>query len=158
MPAPAPEVVRLVRAFGVVRVVIGVGLLAAPGWTLRLLHAVPRGAGRAAPEPDAVMALRFAAGRDLALGVGALRAPPTHPALRAWARAGALSDAGDVLAFAGNHDLWWPVRALAAAVSGVAAGIGVATARRLAPRAGGRRGTGPGTAPSRTRGPTRRHR
>ena len=80
----------LARAIAAGRVGFGIALLAAPErfagpWL-----------GRDARRAGTVVAVRGLGARDLALGAGALAAPPE--ALRSWAAAGVIGDLTDLLA------------------------------------------------------------
>jgi len=108
------------------RVLLGVAFLLAPR---RLARPAIRGYG---PSDEAVAALRMAAGRDLALGLGALLAARRGPTtLRGWVEGGALADTTDAFVFASTKAFRMPFRVLGALSGALAAAAGVAAARRL---------------------------
>ena len=110
-----------------VRLGIGAIGLLAPGrlaWRLFLQ-------GRRIDEATA-LALRAAAARDLALGLGAALASKRGPGpLRGWMLAAALVDCCDALAMARSKSASPAVRALAALVSGLSASAELLVARQL---------------------------
>jgi hypothetical protein len=108
-----------VRALALSRVALGAAILVAPGPILR------RWLGREAGEPIPRLLARSVAGRDIALGLGALLALQHDKSVRGWLEATMVADASDAVALvAGLRHLSWS-RALAAAVPTVAAlGVG----------------------------------
>lgn len=118
--------VALSRALGLLRVGIGVGLLAFPGLFPRVL------AG-AAPRDDVTAAARIAGARDLGMGLGALAAAQGGPSaeLRRWAAASAVADALDAVAMARARSLRAVPRRLAMTAGLGAALVGVVAVRRL---------------------------
>lgn len=122
-----PDVPQAARAMGAVRSGIGAIGVLAPGrlaWRLFL-------PGRRADEATA-LALRAAAARDLALGLGtALASPRGAGPLRGWLLASALADGCDALTIARSKSASARVRTVTALVSGVSAGAQIVLARRL---------------------------
>ena len=122
-----PEALRVARAMAAVRLGIGAVGVLAPGrlaWRLFL-------PGRQADEATA-LALRAAAARDLALGLGAALASRRGPGpLRGWLLATALVDCCDALTIARSKSASAAVRTVTALVSGLSAGAQIALARRL---------------------------
>ena len=118
---------RVARAMAAVRLGIGAIGVLAPGrlaWRLFL-------PGRQADEAT-VLALRAAAARDLALGLGTAFASRRGPApLRGWLLASALADCCDALIIARSKPASAGVRTATALVSGLSAGAQMALARRL---------------------------
>lgn len=118
---------RVARAMAAVRLGIGAIGVLAPGrlaWRLFL-------PGRRADEAT-VLALRAAAARDLALGLGTAFASRRGPApLRGWLLASALADCCDALTIARSKSASASVRSATALVSGLSAGAQMALARRL---------------------------
>ena len=86
------QALRLAQLFATVRIVVGVGSLVAPRLAARLLlHA---------PGRDHVVVVRMFAGRELAMGLGAVLAARSGPhAVRSWVEAGGLADGVDATAF-----------------------------------------------------------
>ncbi len=82
----------LATATAVARGLIGVTAWVAPPAVLRPWI------GSSASRPDVGLLARAMGGRDLALGVGALLALRHDAPVRGWLEAGALADAGDLLA------------------------------------------------------------
>lgn len=123
-PTPREAATLLTRVFAA-RLAVGVVLTAAPRWSWRRLT------WRHRPGDDAVLAVRMLGLRDVALGLGGLLAARHDGAVRGWAEAGVLADAGDAVAVAaGSAVVGWrrPVAALAAAGS---AASGLVAARAL---------------------------
>jgi Na+/H+ antiporter NhaA len=122
-----PEALRVARAMAAVRLGIGAIGVLAPGrlaWRLFL-------PGGQADEATA-LALRAAAGRDLALGLGTALASRRGPGpLRDWLLATALVDCCDALTIVRSKSASAAVRTVTALVSGLSAGAQVALARRL---------------------------
>jgi hypothetical protein len=122
-----PGASRVAGAMAAVRLGIGATGVLAPGrlaW--RLL--VPGG-----PADEATaLALRAAAARDLALGLGTALASQRDPGpLRGWLLATALVDCCDALTIARSKSASAAVRTVTALVSGLSAGTQIALARRL---------------------------
>lgn len=118
---------RMGRQIALVRVALGVALVAAPsGATRRLLRA-------AAPSPEAVTGLRMAGGRDVAMGLGALLAGRRRPeAMRGWLEVGSLVEAVDAYAYCTDRGFRPLVRFPVAAVAAGAAALEMVLARRIA--------------------------
>lgn len=110
------------RAVAVLRIGVGVAGLLAP-------RVLARAMLRAERDPrSAVVALRSFAGRDLALGLGALLAARRGPAaVRGWVEAAGLADATDAIALA--VDRGRSIRPLVA----LGVGFGAAAAAASAP-------------------------
>jgi len=108
------------------RAAFGAALLLAPA---RLVRPVLRGPG---PSDEAVVALRMFAGRDLAIGLGALRAARGAGAdRRGWLWAGVIADAADLAALARTRSVAPAARAAVMVVAATATAIGLAGLRRL---------------------------
>jgi hypothetical protein len=118
-------------ALGVARSVFGVAMAVAPALLPRLLGADATTARRLG------YLTRMVAARELALGVGTLRAVGTGDDLRSWFVAQAMSDAGDAVAIAAAVRAGRVNRVAAAALVLFATGgaAGDALAFRLASRA-----------------------
>lgn len=115
------------RLLGAARTAIGVAALAAPR------AAVRRGLSAPGPSGEAVVAVRLAGGRDLALGLGTLAAcGGPAPSLAGWLAAGALVDVIDAAAHATAAPLRPGVRVGTPLVATAAAVMGLAAARRAA--------------------------
>lgn len=110
------------RAFGWIRIAIGVVLFAVPS-----LFA--RGFGLPA-SPSLTTAVRAAAIRDLALGVGALQAGDDAELAR-WVEAGIVADAGDVAALARARGMRPLIRAGAMTSASSATVLGTLMRRAL---------------------------
>lgn len=125
--AASADPVTVGRLLGAARTAIGVAALAAPRAVVR------RGLSTAGPSGEAVVAVRLAGGRDLALGLGTLRAcgDPVAP-LTGWLAAGVLVDAVDAAVHATGRGLRPGVRAGVALVGSASAVLGLAAARRAA--------------------------
>ena len=82
---------RQVRVFAIGRIGVGASFLLAPGFSLRL------SLGTVETGPVTRMLARSVGARDIALGLGALRALRHDASLRRWIDAGTLADAGDAL-------------------------------------------------------------
>lgn len=112
-------------AFG--RIGVGLGLLAAPTAVAK------RWGGPVAADPGAKVFLRALGGRDLLLGVGAMKAlGEGDGAAEDWVRAAAFADVTDAVAttVALRH-LPSPSKWLTVALAGGAAALGFRTARDL---------------------------
>ena len=83
---------QIVRALACARIAVGATLLAAPR------RAGGRWIGPAADDGATRLAVRALAARDLAIGVGTLRALSGEEPARPWALAGAASDLVDAAA------------------------------------------------------------
>jgi hypothetical protein len=122
-----PEASQVARAIAAVRLGIGAIGVLAPGrlaWRLFL-------PGRHADEATA-LALRAAAARDLALGLGTAFASRRGPGpLRGWLLATALADGCDAFTIAKSRSASATTRTVTALVSGLSAGAQIALARRL---------------------------
>lgn len=117
------------------RAAVGAALLLAPA---RLVGPVLRGDnlhGRG-PSDATLTALRMFAGRDLALGLGALAARHDPAAQRGWIWAGVLADATDAAAFTVTRSLSPRARVAGLAVSVIATATGLGLARRQGPAGG----------------------
>ena len=126
---------RVAGAMAAVRLGIGaIGVLAPGRLAWRLF--VPGG-----PADEATaLALRAAAARDLALGLGTALASQRGPGpLRGWLLAAALADCCDVITIARSKSASTAVRTVTALVSGLSAGTQIALVRRLSGFAGGGR-------------------
>lgn len=116
------------RLLGAARAAIGIAVLVAPRAVVR------RGLAAGGPSEEAVVAVRLAGGRDLALGLGTLQACGGPAAsLSGWLVAGALVDAVDAAAHATGPGLRPGVRLGAPLVASAAALLGLAAALRAAP-------------------------
>ncbi len=122
------------------RAAVGAALLLAParlvGPVLRDEHrrgGNPRDGG---PSDATLTALRMFAGRDLALGLGALAARHDPAAQRGWIWAGVLADATDAAAFTVTRALSPRARAAGLAVSAIATATGLGLARAQGPAGG----------------------
>jgi hypothetical protein len=122
-----PEASRVACATAAVRLGIGAIGVLAPGrlaWRLFL-------PGEQADEATA-LALRAAAARDLALGLGTVLASRRGPGpLRGWLLAAALVDCCDALTITTSKSASVAVRTVTALVGGLSAGAQIALARRL---------------------------
>ncbi len=83
----------MTEAVAVLRCALGVGAYLAPG-----LPAAPWVGREASRQPATRLFARTLAGRDLALGLGALQAMLSGSELRGWVVAGTLADTGDLVA------------------------------------------------------------
>jgi Na+/H+ antiporter NhaA len=121
------EASRIACAMAAVRLGIGaIGVLAPGRLAWRLF--VP---GGQADEATA-LALRAAAARDFALGLGTALASRRGPGpLRGWLLATALVDCCDALTIARSRSASAAERTVTALVSGLSAGAQIAPARRL---------------------------
>jgi hypothetical protein len=122
-----PEATRVARGMAAVRLGIGAIGVLAPGrlaWRLFL-------PGAQADDTTA-LALRAAATRDLALGLGTALASRRGPGpLRDWLLATALADSCDALTIARSKSASAAARTVTALVSGLSAAAQIALARRL---------------------------
>jgi hypothetical protein len=115
----SPDIRGWSLASGIGRIAIGVGMLAAPGGSLRLL-------GFSDVTSATATVSRIAGVRDLVLGVVTLAALDDRERLRAATLANAAADAGDTIAFAlaseaGERSAG--ARGLAAALPATVAGL-----------------------------------
>ena len=143
MASKAMDALRLARAFAVGRTAVGAALLVAPGMARAWV-------GEPATRPGGKVLTRALGMRDLALGVGLLRAVGEDREVGRWLGAGVLADGADLAATL----LAWErlpsvgrVGVTAAAASGLGLGLGLAWIGRSARRAGAHpagRGLGPG--------------
>jgi hypothetical protein len=125
----AVSVRALATALAVNRVAFGLNFLRTPARAGRLWIGGP-----AARRPESRVFGRALGARDLALGLGALRALQEHDdaAARAWMAGHALSDGADLLAtLAARRELPRAPVAFALAMAGASTAIGVAAAVRL---------------------------
>ena len=102
------EDLQVARMLGAVRAGLGVAMFVAPrrvarSWTGANDEGVPT-----------TLALRGMAARDIALGLGLVKAVDSGASTRGWLEAGAMSDAGDAVAtlfswkeMGGIRRLWW---------------------------------------------------
>ncbi len=103
---------------------MGVVLLAVPGWTVRTLGVESR--------PGSRLLVRTTGVRDLAIGVGTLRALTRGRGARTWVQAGAACDAVDAVVLVGASGELGVGPALAGVtVAGGAAVIGAKIAADL---------------------------
>ena len=115
---------HVARLLAVGRVGVGVVLLAVPGAAVRAVGVEPR--------PGSCLLARAAGIRDLALGVGALRALSQGRGGRAWVQAGAACDAVDAALLATSRgDLGTTVTLAGIAVASSAAALGARAAADL---------------------------
>jgi hypothetical protein len=121
------DAARLARAMAAVRLGIGfIGVLAPGRLAWRLFVQ-----GRRLDEGIA-LALRAAAARDLALGVGTAFASGRGPEpLRGWLLASAVADCCDAVIMARSKSASAAARTATALVSGLSAGAQIVLARRL---------------------------
>jgi hypothetical protein len=118
VPVDSPAVRAWSLASGLGRAAIGVGMLAAPEFSLRAL-------GLTEVRPSTVMVSRIAGIRDLVLGVATLTALEDRDRLRAATLASAVADAGDTFAFGlalGTSERTAGARGIAAALPAALAG------------------------------------
>lgn len=135
------DALLLARGFAVGRTAVGAALLVAPGMA-RVWVGAP------ATRPGGKVLTRALGMRDVALGVGLLRAVGEDRDIGRWLAAGVLADGTDLAATL----LAWDrlpsvgrVGVTAAAASGVGLGLGLAWTRRSARRAEAQpAGLGPG--------------
>lgn len=117
--------IAVARTIATMRVAVGVVFLLAPG-------AFRRAFRDDAFTPATSLAMRMAAARDLALGLGGVLAARRSPAaLRGWAEAGALADACDVVVMGAGGGLKPLPRLVSALSAAAAAAAGQSAARRL---------------------------
>jgi hypothetical protein len=120
---------KLATALAVNRVAFGLNFLGAPARAGRLWIG-----GSAARRPGSRVFARALGARDIALGLGALRAlqEGDDAAARAWLAGHALSDGADLLAtLAARRELPAGPAAFAVVVAGASTAIGAAAAMRL---------------------------
>ncbi len=118
-------------AFGLAlnRIAFGLTFVVSPGWAGRIWIG-PRGAKR----PQAQLLARALGARDLALGLGALRALQQNDdaAARAWMAGHTIADGTDVAAtLTARRSLPAPAAALSIAVAAGSTAIGALSARSL---------------------------
>jgi len=119
----------LATALAVNRVAFGMSFLGAPARAGRLW--IGRSAAR---RPESRVFARALGARDIALGLGALRAlrEGDDAAARAWLAGHALSDGADLVAtLAAGRELPAGPAAFAVAVAGASTAIGAAAAMKL---------------------------
>jgi hypothetical protein len=117
---------QVVRILSVARVVIGAVLVIAPGAAGR------RWIGDAATDPRVKVAVRGLGARDLALGLGALRALDRGEPARGWVQLAAVGDATDAISGVLGARRLGLVRTLTSVTSaGTAAALGLAAADRV---------------------------
>jgi hypothetical protein len=120
------DAARVARSMAAVRLGIGVIGVLAPGRLAWRLFVQGR------PDEGTALALRAAAARDLALGVGTAFASGRGPEpLRGWLLASAVADCCDALIIARSKSASTAVRTATALVSGLSAGAQIVLARRL---------------------------
>jgi hypothetical protein len=117
---------QVVRILSVMRVVIGAVLIVAPGAAGR------RWIGDAATDPRVKVAVRGLGARDLALGLGALRALDRGEPARGWVQLAAIGDATDAVSGVLGARRLGLVRSLATVTSATAAAaLGFTAADRV---------------------------
>jgi hypothetical protein len=117
---------QVVRILSVMRVVIGTVLVVAPG------AAGARWIGDAAADPRVKVAVRGLGARDLALGLGALRALDRGEPARGWVQLAAVGDAADAVSGVLGARRLGLVRSLATVASATAAAaLGFTAADRV---------------------------
>jgi hypothetical protein len=121
------DAARVAHAMAAVRLGIGfIGVLAPGQLAWRLFMRGRR------PDERTALALRAAAVRDLALGLGTALACGRGPEpLRGWLLASAVADCCDALIMARSKSASAAVRTATALVSGLSAGAHIVLARRL---------------------------
>jgi hypothetical protein len=77
------------------RIAVGAAFVLAPKWSTR------KWTGEFSDTTAAYMGARGLGGRDLAIGLGTLRALQNGESVRAWLQAGVISDGSDALAVLG---------------------------------------------------------
>jgi hypothetical protein len=87
--------VTTARIIAAARVAVGVVLVVAPKWSMR------KWTGEFSDTAAGQMGARGVGGRDLAIGMGTIRALHTGRGAREWVRAGAIADALDAVAVVG---------------------------------------------------------
>lgn len=130
-PARAAQLARATAAF---RFLIGVVAVVAPRLSGRLLF------HDASLPASSVVVMRMFGIRDAALGLGALLAARRSPsAVRGWVEAGALCDAGDVMAMTVDRGatIRRPVRVATIAAATSATVSAPVLARALTPQSAG---------------------
>lgn len=113
----------LARTLGLMRAAVGAVCLF---WPRRLARLWTGDA-----TPSTAMAMRGLGGRDLALGLGLLRAIENEGHVARWLEAGAVADASDTLAALANSDLPPARRLMFLLTAGGAAGLGLYLAAGL---------------------------
>lgn len=117
---------QVVRILSVTRVVIGTVLIVAPGAAGR------RWIGEPATDPRVKVAIRGLGVRDLALGLGTLRALDRGEPARSWVRLAAVGDATDAVSGVLGVRRLGLARTLATVVSAsAAAALGFSAADRV---------------------------
>jgi len=117
---------QVVRILSALRVTIGATLLVAPGAAGR------RWIGEPARDPRVKAVLRGLGARDLALGLGALRALDQGAPARGWVQLAAVGDLADAASGLLAARRLGPVRALGTVLTAGAAGaLGLAVADRV---------------------------
>jgi hypothetical protein len=117
---------QIVRILSVVRIVIGAALVVAPGAAGR------RWIGDAATDPRVKVAVRGLGARDLALGLGALRALERGEPARGWVQLAAIGDTTDAVSGVLGARRLGLLRSVATVVTaGAAAALGYSAAERV---------------------------
>lgn len=121
----ATDPFAMAKGIAIARIAVGVLFLLAPG-------AFRRAFVGGAVAPATTMAIRMAAARDLALGLGGVLAARRSPAsLRGWAEAGALADTFDLVLMGAGTGLKPLARLVGAGSATGAVVAGQHAARRL---------------------------
>ena len=121
-----PQVAQQVKGLAMGRIAIGAAAMVAPKSALK------RWLGAGSDRADTRVLARMAGVRDVAIGVGTLLAVNHDAPVRGWLEAGALSDAGDLLASLMGLRSGLPRLPLLGSAG--AAALGVVFGRRLVSR------------------------